>query len=180
MFVSSRHVITIALQLHSDVPIDFRIPSPPLFAEQLPHSLHDTVLLGVVRVILGRNLEQAWESLVVLVDAGSYALSDLHVVLANLRLLSPGRRMARLNCKVVATYVLVDQHDCNVLPLPGELVECFLDSGLLGFGIDDKVVLLRVWSFGDMLRSKSVFMRFFTGSAQVVAYSNTSQQDAGH
>jgi hypothetical protein len=57
---------------------------------------------------------------------------------------------------IVWTYVLVDQHDRNVLPLPGELVECFLDSGLLSFGIDDKVVLLRVWSFGDMLWSTSV------------------------
>jgi len=60
-----------------------------------------------------------------------------------------------------ATYVLVDQHDRNVLPLLGELVECFLDSGLLRFGIDDKVVLLRVWSFGDMLRSTSVSMSIF-------------------
>jgi hypothetical protein len=77
-------------------------------------------------------------------------------VLVNLQLLSPDRRMARLNRKVAATYMLVDQHDRNVLPLPGELVECFLDSGLLSFGIDDKVVLLRVWSFGDMLWSTSV------------------------
>ena len=83
-----RHVTTIALQIHSDVPIDFHIPSPPLFAEQLPHSLHDAVLLGVVRVVLGRNFEQAWESLVVLVDAGSYALGDLHIVSVRLRPLS--------------------------------------------------------------------------------------------
>jgi hypothetical protein len=39
-------------------------------------------------VVLGRNLEQAWESLVVLVDTGSYALGDLHVVLVRLRPLS--------------------------------------------------------------------------------------------
>ena len=84
-----RHVITIALQIHSDVPIDFVfIPSPLLFAEQLPHSLHDAVLLGVVRVVLRRDLEQAWESLVVLVDAGSYALGDLHIVSVRLRPLS--------------------------------------------------------------------------------------------
>ena len=84
-----RHVTTIALQIHSDVPIDFVfIPSPLLFAEQLPHSLHDAVLLGVVRVVLRRDLEQAWESLVVLVDAGSYALGDLHIVSVRLRPLS--------------------------------------------------------------------------------------------
>ena len=102
-------------------------------------------------MVLGRNLEQAWESLVVLVDAGSYALSDLYVVLVCLRLLYLGYRMARLKHKVVVTYVLVDQYNRNILPLPGELVECFLDSGLLSFGVDDKVVLLRVRSFGDML-----------------------------
>jgi hypothetical protein len=72
-------------------------------------------------------------------------------VLVNLQLLSPDRRMARLNRKVAATYMLVDQHDRNVLPLPGELVECFLDGCLLSFGIDNEVVLLRVRSFGDML-----------------------------
>lgn len=60
-------------------------------------------------------------------------------------------RMTRLSQNTVATYVLVNQYNRNVLPLLGELVECFLDSGLLSFGIDDKVVLLRVRSFGDML-----------------------------
>ena len=60
-------------------------PSPLLLAEQLPHSLHDTVLLGIVRVVLGRNLEQAWESLVVLVDAGPYALGNLLTVLVTAR-----------------------------------------------------------------------------------------------
>lgn len=50
-----------------------------LLAKQLPDSFHNTVLLRVVRVVLGRDLEQARESLVVLVDSGSYALSDLGV-----------------------------------------------------------------------------------------------------
>jgi hypothetical protein len=109
-------------------------------------------------VVLGGDLEQAWESLVVLVDAGSYALGDLHIVLVRLRLLSSGWRMACPNREVVVTYMLVDQNNCNVLPLPGELVECFLDSGLLSFGVDDKVVLLRVRSLGDMLCSPSVSM----------------------
>lgn len=131
-------------------------------------------------MVLGGNLEQAWESLVVLVDAGSYALSDLYVVLVCLRLLYLGYRMARLKHKVVVTYVLVDQYNRNILPLPGELVECFLDSGLLSFGVDDKVVLLRVRSFGDMLCSPSVSIESFIAQAQVVTYSDTSQQDAGH
>jgi hypothetical protein len=74
--------------------------------------------------------------------------------------------------------MLVDQYNRNVLPLPGELVERFLDSGLLSFGVDDEVVLLRVRSFGDMLCSPSVSMRIIT--SQVVTYSDASQQDAGH
>ena len=109
-------------------------------------------------MVLGSNLEQAWESLVVLVDAGSYALGDLYVVLVRLGPLSSGCRIAHLNRKVIVTYVLVDQYNRNVLPLPGELVECFLDSGLLSFGVDDKVVLLRVRSFSDVLCSPSVSM----------------------
>jgi len=76
--------------------------------------------------------------------------------------------------------VLVNQYDRNVLPLPGELVECFLDSGLLGFGIDNKVVLLRVRSFGDMLWSSSVSVGIFVAQARIVTYTNTCQQDAGH
>jgi hypothetical protein len=70
--------------------------------------------------------------------------------------------------------VLVDQHDRNVLPLPGELVECFLDRGLLGFGVDDKVVLLRVRGFGDMLWCLSVSSRLFVVGAYAVTYSDTS------
>jgi hypothetical protein len=65
------------MHVHHDVLIEHRNPSPLLLAEQLPHSLHDTVLLGVVRVVLRRDLEQAWEGLVVGVDAGSYALGNL-------------------------------------------------------------------------------------------------------
>jgi hypothetical protein len=63
----------------------FRASSPAprnLLAKQLPDSFHNTVLLGVVRVVLGRNLKQARESLVVRVDFGSYALSNLGDVLA--------------------------------------------------------------------------------------------------
>lgn len=52
--------------------------------------------------------------------------------------------------------MLVDQHNRNVLPLPRELVEGFLNSRLLGFGVDDQVVLLRVWGFGNVLYILSV------------------------
>jgi hypothetical protein len=80
----------------------------------------------------------------------------------------------------VATYVLVDQNNRNVLPLPSELVESFLDSGLLGFGIDDEVVFLRVWSFGDMLYNSSDFFKTFVAQPWVGTYSDTSQQDTSH
>jgi hypothetical protein len=119
-----------------------------LLAKQLPDSLHNTVLLGVVRVVLGRNLEQAGESLVVLVDSGSYALGDLCVVSAEFsNVLSPYTVYHR-----ACTYVLVDQHNSDILPLPGELVESLLDGRLFGFGVDDQVVLLRVRCVGHMLQ----------------------------
>lgn len=78
------------------------------------------------------------------------------------------------------TYVLVDQDDCNVFPLPGELVERFFDGGLLGFGVDDEVVFLRVWSFGHMLCIISVFLRALAVQLWLKAYSDTSQQDTRH
>jgi hypothetical protein len=62
----------------------------------------------------------------------------------------------------------------------GELVECFLDSGLLGFGVDDEVVFLRVWGFGDMLYNRSVSLRICVTHSRVTTYSDTSQQDTGH
>jgi len=64
----------------SNPPWSTRSSLPYLLAEQLPDSFHDAVLLGIVRVVLGGNLEQAGESLVVLVDSGSYALGDLGIV----------------------------------------------------------------------------------------------------
>lgn len=65
-------------------------------------------------------------------------------------------RVAHLQRKSTSTYMLVDQHNRNILSLPSELVEGFLDSRLLGFGVDDEVVLLRVWGFGDVLYMMSV------------------------
>ena len=75
---------------------------------------------------------------------------------------------------IVWTYVLVDQHDRNVLPVLGELVESFLNSGILGLAVDDKVVLLRLRSFGDMLWRMSVFMALLIVHAQAATYSDTS------
>jgi hypothetical protein len=49
------------------------------------------------------------------------------------------------------TYVLVDEHNSDILPLSGELVESLLDGRLFGFGVDDQVVLLRVRCVGHML-----------------------------
>jgi hypothetical protein len=83
------------MHVHPDVSIELRNPSPLLLAEQLPHSLHDTVLLWVVRVVLRRDLEQAGESLVVGVDAGSYALGNLLQVLATCML---GRQPPQKHC----------------------------------------------------------------------------------
>jgi hypothetical protein len=76
--------------------------------------------------------------------------------------------------------VLVDQYDRNVLSMLGELVESFLDSGLLGFGIDDEVVFLRVRGLGDMLCTRSVSSETFIAQPWVATYSDASQQNAGH
>jgi hypothetical protein len=67
-------------------------------------------------------------------------------------------------CPRGKSYVLVDQDNRNVLSLSGKRFKSALDCGCLGLGVDDKVVLLRVWRVGDMLyRGESV--SFFKDSA---------------
>lgn len=53
----------------------------------------------------------------------------------------------------LCTYMLIYQHDCNILPLLRERLERALDGGSFGFGVDDEVVLLRVWGVGYVLLS---------------------------
>lgn len=50
---------------------------PYLLSEDLLDSLHDTVLLRVVGVVFGRDLEKGGESLVVFVHAASDLFCDL-------------------------------------------------------------------------------------------------------
>lgn len=74
--------------------------------------------------------------------------------------------------------MLVDQHNGDILPLPGKLVESLLDSRLLGFGVDDQVVLLRIRCVGHMLHVRSAML----ASTQeiYITYTYAGQQDTGH
>jgi hypothetical protein len=47
--------------------------------------------------------------------------------------------------------MLVYEQDGNVLALGGEAIKSSLDVAVLGFGVDDKEVLLRVWRLCDVL-----------------------------
>lgn len=51
----------------------------------------------------------------------------------------------------MGTYVLVDQQNSNILSLLREVLECSLDGGGLGLGVDNEEVALRVWGIGDVL-----------------------------
>ena len=53
--------------------------SPCLLAEQSPDTLQHTVLFGIIRVVLGGNLEDCWEGLVVFIDQWADLLSDLSI-----------------------------------------------------------------------------------------------------
>lgn len=50
--------------------------------------------------------------------------------------------------------MLVDQQNSDVLPLLCEVLECLLDGGGLGLGVDHKEVALRVWGIGNMLDNR--------------------------
>jgi hypothetical protein len=48
-------------------------------------------------------------------------------------------------------YMLVDQEDCNVLPIPGISVKSLFDRRFFCLGIDNKKVLLGIWRRCNML-----------------------------
>lgn len=102
-------------------------------------------------MVLRRDLEQAGECLVVLVDARSYALGDLYCILATVLPMILLRLQVSPCIEAGSTYVLIDKHNGNILPLPSELVESLLDSCVVRLAVYDEVVLLRLWGFGDML-----------------------------
>jgi len=47
--------------------------------------------------------------------------------------------------------MLVYEQDGDVLALGSEAIEGSLDGAVVGFGVDDEEVLLRVWRLRDML-----------------------------
>ena len=54
------------------------------------------------------------------------------------------------------TYVLVDQHNRDVLPLFGELIKRPFDRARFRLMVDDEVVLLAVRRVGDVLDAEAV------------------------
>ena len=90
--------------------------------KQLPHPLHHTILLRVVRMVLARDLQQARKRLIVRIHLASDHIRN----------------------------VLVDEHDGDVFALRGEGVEGGFDGAGVGFGVYDQVVLLAVRWVGDV------------------------------
>lgn len=147
-------------------PIDTATPntpptSSPLFPKESSHPSQNAVLLGVVRVVLARDLEQRREGGRVRIDAVTDALRDLHTAISyqlsfHPRPLTAGPR---------ATYVLVDQQDADVLPLRGEALKGLLNRGVVRLAVHDEEVLLRVRRVGDVLHCAiSFFLLPFSSS----------------
>jgi hypothetical protein len=113
-----------------------------LLAKQPPDALQHTVLLGIVGVVLGGDLEQRGESGRVCLDAVSYPLGDLGHVRLQARERERERTVWGDVCQ--ATHMLVDEQDGNVLALRGEAVEGGLDGSVVRLCVDDEEVLLRV------------------------------------
>lgn len=114
-----------------------------LLPKQLPHPLHHTVLLWVVRVVFTRYLQHRRECLCKAVDLMPYLVRNLPFQSATL--------LSHSRCEVLRTYMLVYEHNGDILPLLRERIECAFDGGSLGFLVDDEVVLLRVGWVGDVL-----------------------------
>lgn len=93
-----------------------------LLAEQLPHSSQHTVLLWVIWMVFGRNLEHSRESVLKLVNRISNLLRDLPHILVELR-------SSPITC--CGTYMLIDQYNTDILPLLCESIESRVDLALL-------------------------------------------------
>lgn len=101
-----------------------------LLSKQTPHSSQHTILLGVVRMLLARDLEYGRECGRVGIDTVSDLVGDM----------------------------LVDQYDANVLALRSKGIESCLDSRGLCLVVDYEEVLLRVRRVRDMLATLSMNM----------------------
>lgn len=79
-----------------------------LLAKQPTYSAENAILLGVVRVILARNLENRRESSGIGIDTMSYAVGNL----------STSQHVSRYRFPSLAavTDVLVDKDDADILP----------------------------------------------------------------
>lgn len=114
-----------------------------LFAKQPAHSAQNTVLLGVVRVVLARNFENGRESSSVGIDSMSYAIGNLFFQSAYV-LFAQGFLPA------IATDVLVDEDDANVLPR-SEGFKGRLDRSGVRLAIHHQEVLFLVGARADVL-----------------------------
>ena len=47
--------------------------------------------------------------------------------------------------------MLIDEEDCNIFAVMGEAIEGLFDGWVVGFGIHDEEILLRIRWFRDML-----------------------------
>jgi len=56
-----------------------------------------------------------------------------------------------------ASYMLIDQQDCDVFALLGETVEGALDRRGLGLVIHYEIVLLGVWRLGNVLHGSATW-----------------------
>jgi hypothetical protein len=106
-------------------------PLTKSLSEESSHTLEDTVLLGVIRVIFAGDFEDGREGVGEGIDAMADALSDL----LNLRLDMMRQKILLRDSR--GTHVLVDQEDSNVLSLLREVLESLLNLRCLGLGIDD-------------------------------------------
>jgi hypothetical protein len=89
-------------------------------------TLHDVILFGVVRVLLGRNFQDCR-------DGGSVVLEDVSNVIGN---------------------VLIDQDDTDIIPL-GKSQKCFLYLLQLGVLLDNQEIGTRCGTVANACQQES-------------------------
>jgi len=104
-------------------------------------------------MVFTRNLKHRRKRLGEAIDVTSDAFCDLQD--SSQVLAGPCSLFQGLQLLPLATYMLIDQHDPDILPLLRKVCKGVLDGGGFGFGVNDEEIALGVGRFCYVLYDRS-------------------------
>jgi len=138
---------------HGGILVDDLLCMPScasLFSKQLPHPLHHTILLRIIRVVFTRYLQHGRKRLRITIYSASYLVCDLQSIpCQQLIRQSVTTSIPKPHCFMPSipstlsmprrgyTHMLVDKHNRNIFPLLRKRIKRPLNLARLGLLVDD-------------------------------------------